>query len=635
MSKALKLAAVGAGAVAPTYVDDVFSTYLHTGNGSTQTITNGIDLSAEGGLVWIKCRSDAGNSHNLFDTLRGATKRLFSNLTSAESTGADTLTAFNADGFSVSNNGEINESPRTYASWTFRKAPKFFDVVTFTANGSTNQRISHSLGVAPGCIFVKQTNGAEPWFTYHRSLGRSQYLVLNTTDSAQTLPNFWGTSDPTASDFGVSSAFVTSGDTYVAYVFAHDTATDGLIQCGTYTGNGTSQDVALGWEPQFVIIKPAGTTGPWTMLDVMRGFALNTQGNDLFANASDAENTGGTAIVVPYASGFYLNNTSNSRVNQSSISYIYIAIRRPNKPPTVGTQVFGTTANSNNIDTSTPVTLTPAGSDLWVNTTRTGTTTKYWLSRLTGWLFLQSDSNAAEAGASYQPWSQKTQSDLYPASAWWSSSPSQVNWFFKRAPGFFDVVCYAGTGSNKTESHGLGAIPELVVFKVRSGGVWDWGVYCSALGLSNNLYLNQAGTPVDLGLQTATPTASVLNLATSGHSNGASKTYVAYLFSTLAGISKVGSYTGNGSSQTINCGFTTGARFVLIKRTNTTGDWFVWGTARGIVSGNDPHLSLNTSSAEVTTDDSIDPDTTGFVVNQLSATNVNVNAATYIFLAIA
>ena len=96
-----------------------------------------------------------------------------------------------------------------------------------------------------------------------------------------------------------------------------------------------------------------------------------------------------------------------------------------------------------------------------------------------------------------------------------------------------------------------------------------------------------------------------------------------------------GSYTGNGSSQTIDCGFTTGARFILIKRTDSTGDWYVWDTARGIVTGNDPHLSLNTTVAEVTTDDSIDPDSSGFIVNQVGDTNINVSSASYIFYAIA
>jgi len=117
--------------------------------------------------------------------------------------------------------------------------------------------------------------------------------------------------------------------------------------------------------------------------------------------------------------------------------------------------------------------------------------------------------------------------------------------------------------------------------------------------------------------------------------NGSGKTYIAYLFATLAGNSKVGSYTGNGSSQTINCGFSAGARFILIKRTNAAGDWYVWDSVRGIVAGNDPHLSLNTTAAQVTNDDSIDPANAGFIVNQVSATNINVSSATYVFYAIA
>jgi len=107
------------------------------------------------------------------------------------------------------------------------------------------------------------------------------------------------------------------------------------------------------------------------------------------------------------------------------------------------------------------------------------------------------------------------------------------------------------------------------------------------------------------------------------------------LFASCPGVSKVGSYTGNGTSQTINCAFTSGARFVMIKRTDSTGDWYVWDTARGIVPANDPYLLLNSTASEVTTNDSVDADSTGFIVNQVAATNINVNAATYIYLAIA
>jgi hypothetical protein len=100
-------------------------------------------------------------------------------------------------------------------------------------------------------------------------------------------------------------------------------------------------------------------------------------------------------------------------------------------------------------------------------------------------------------------------------------------------------------------------------------------------------------------------------------------------------VSKVGSYTGTGALQTINCAFTTGARFVLIKRTDSTGDWFVWDSARGISSGTDPYLLLNDLSAEVTGTNYVDTDTTGFKVTAAAPAGINASGGTYIFLAIA
>ena len=117
--------------------------------------------------------------------------------------------------------------------------------------------------------------------------------------------------------------------------------------------------------------------------------------------------------------------------------------------------------------------------------------------------------------------------------------------------------------------------------------------------------------------------------------NYAGTTYVAYLFASCPGVSKVGSYTGNGSSQTINCGFSSGARFFLVKRTDSTGDWWVWDSARGITAPADPALALNSTAAEVTSADATDPDNSGIIVNQEATCNINVNGATYIFLAIA
>jgi len=213
----------------------------------------------------------------------------------------------------------------------------------------------------------------------------------------------------------------------------------------------------------------------------------------------------------------------------------------------------------------------------------------------------------------------------------------KVGWMFRRAPSYFDTVYYTGTGSARTISHNLQAVPQLMIVKGRSTTL-NWRTYNFFNGNSQSMNLNDDGSSSDIGdvfWNSTTPTSSVFSIGTDNSVNQSGQTYVNYLFATCAGVSKVGNYTGNGSSQTINCGFTSGSRFVLIKRTNSGGDWYVWDSARGIVAGNDPHLSLNTTAAEVTTDDSVDTDSTGFVVNQVAATNINVTSASYIFLAIA
>jgi hypothetical protein len=110
---------------------------------------------------------------------------------------------------------------------------------------------------------------------------------------------------------------------------------------------------------------------------------------------------------------------------------------------------------------------------------------------------------------------------------------------------------------------------------------------------------------------------------------------VAYLFATCAGVSKVGSYTGTATTQTINCGFTAGARFVLIKRIDDIADWYVWDSARGIVAGNDPYLLINSTAAEVTGTDYVDTAASGFEISSTAPAAINASGGTFIFLAIA
>jgi hypothetical protein len=631
------------------YVDDVFSAYTYTGDdASTRVITNGIDLAGNGGMVWIKGRDV--RSHAVFDTARGTYARLTSNSTDAQVNPYNfSLKAFNSNGFSIGSAADVNTVPSiNYVSWTFRKAAKFFDVVTYTGNGSAGQTLNHSLGVVPGIIITKITSAAGGWNFYHRSLGNNYWVYLN-QDSAKVGPsaNITNNTDPTATQFTVGANANANTHTYVAYLFAHDTAPDGLVQCGSYTGNAsaTGPTVTLGWEPQYVMVKRAsGGTSSWFIFDQSRGFTADGTGSVvLYADLSNAE-AASTAVGVN-AQGFQIK-TASASFNNTGDTYIYLAIRRPNKPPTTGTQVFypqngnggewngriGVGANGGD--------ATNQGTDLHIAfMNRTSPTTPAWLwaDRLRGYPtagfpILDSSATSAEATRTTSPYIYRDETYFYYTPA------SPIVFKFRRATGVLDIVCDTGTGSAHAVSHSLGAAPELWIRKGRSGAT-TWVIGSSLLANTEKIVCpSPAGKVTDsTAWDSTSPTSTTLTVGTLADVNTNAATYVTYLWATLAGVSKVGSYTGNGSNQTINCGFTTGARFVMIIRTtaSTAQDIFVWDTTRGIVAGNDPHLSLNSTAAEVTSDDSIDPASSGFIVNELAATHINVNGAVYIFLAYA
>lgn len=644
------------------YVDDVFSTYLYTGNGSTQTITNGIDLAGRGGLVWLRGRATNSFNHLLQDTARGITNSLISNSVSGQTAVNNPISSVSSSGFTLTSASGGNSSTFPFVSWAFRKAQKFFDVVTYAGTGGTLD-VSHGLGQTPGMIVIKRTDTASSvgWAVWHTS-SSTQALVLNATNPAGDI---WGSiiTNVTGNSFRPSSAIAdinASGGSYVAYLFAHDTATDGIVKCGSFTTDGSGvAAVTLGWEPQWLLFKSATGTGDWTILDNVRGSPVG--GNDALLRAN---NTGGETSAAdfgnPTATGFVTNGVGASQ------TFVYLAIRRSNKPPTSGTQVFqptvytGTNADNRLVDTTIAPDL------VWVrqrdDTALNGLVVG---DRLRGQPYLVTGTSAAEVDDANafdrQIFSVEYGTAFSAMTGFYcgndataklnvnTTANNHVVEAFKRAAGFFDSVCYTGNGALRTISHNLGAAPELMIVKARSAALTG-NVYCSYLsGAPNNsLYLfdaslsGSAATGSGILWNNTAPTPSQFTVNFQDAVNRSGDTFVAYLFASLPGISKVGTYTGNGgaltsngTSQTINCGFTTGARFVLIKRADGTGDWFVFDSARGIVTASDPYLLLNSTAAEVTSVDAVDADNTGFIVNQTSGTNLNVTGATYIYLAIA
>ena len=644
-------AAGAAGGGDPTYVDDVFSTFLYEGTSSNQSMVNGIDLSGEGGLVWLKSRNQ--NYDNwMFDTERGVTKGIRSNLSTEEYTLADYFSSFNSDGFTVGSNGSTNYTGIDFASWTFRKAPGFFDIVTYTGDGDINKTVSHSLGSVPGMIIVKKTSGSGSWYVWHRDLGGTgKALQLDSDASTDTNYNLFSTL-PTDSVFspGDNSHTNQYGQTYVAYIFAHDDQSFGtnsdeaIIKCGIYTGNGGSDgtEVNLGFEPQFILVKPAtGTTGPWIIQDAMRnGEVTKNVTNGIYASTSGAESTTAPNLGVT-ATGFKARSTSNY-INQSGATYIYIAIRRPHKPPTAGTEVFDVglrSGSSSDAKTNSSI-LTDMSFIL-----RRDSSSEYngISSRLQGVnnLFL---SNTGSEGTGWldsnTPWAHMT-GIMINGSNGAANTGNLIDFSFKRAPGFFDVVAYTGNGSARTIPHNLGATPSVVIVKSREAGFnWYWQHY--ALGANTYMQINSESQATNGQLfNTTLPTSSVFSVGDLGAINANNSKYIAYLFGDLDQISKAGTYTGTGSNINVDCGFTAGARFVVIKRVDGStgqtdqGDWYVWNSARGIVSGSDPFMKLNTTDTEFTGDDYIDPLNSGFTVTSSAPADLNANGGTYLFLAIA
>jgi len=643
-----------AQSAAPVYIEDVYSTYLYTGNGSTQTITNNIDFSTKGGLVWTKIRSGA-NDHILVDTVRGTSAGyLATNQNFAQSGSTYGVTSFGTTGYTLNSAAAVNQSSSTFASWTFRRQPKFFDIQTYAGSASA-VTINHNLGSTPGCVIIKSTDTARNWMVWHRSLTTSQYLYLNTTDNVATLSNWISVSStqitiqPNAS--GNPDANF-AGRNYIAYIFAHNaggfglTGTDNVITCGTYLGSNhrNKEIVTLGYEPQWVFIKNITTAGNrWVMVDNMRSMADTGSQAWLAANSSAAETTATVDQVVAASTGFYFNGPE-SDINEAGSTFIYIAIRRgPMKVPTSGTTVFKPITYVGNGSTNS---ITGMGfpPDLLFGTPR-NFNYSYFVNKLVGIRRFMTATNASAetatlAGEDFTTFDQDGFSVGVPSqTAWNNNGTNSVMWNFRRAPGFFDIVCYTGTGNTTTQAltHNLTVAPELIINKPRNVGN-GWTVWSSGLGGNDKwlgLELNAATQTSSLVWNNTAPTTTTFTVGQSNQTNGLGTTYVTYLFATVAGVSKVGSYTGTGTTQVINCGFTAGSRFVMIKRTDSTGDWYVWDSARGIVAGNDPYLLVNSTAAEVTGTDYVDTANSGFEISSTAPAAINANGGTFIFLAVA
>jgi hypothetical protein len=315
---------------------DYFNTVLWTGNGTDDRSITGVGFKPD--WVWYKERSNVGD-HTVHDIVRGAGERLFTADTSAESLDANSLQAFESDGFQIGTNSDVNGNTETYVGWSWlgggtassntdgsitssvsANTTAGFSIVSYTGTGS-NATVGHGID-KPRMIIIKDRDASTDWAIYHGSLGATKFIELNTTVASQTNNTAWNDTEPTSSVFSIGTGGIvnTSSNTYIAYCFAEK---KGYSKFGSYTGNASTDGtfVYTGFKPAFIIAKDTGSTNAWYMFDSKRS-SYNGQGARLMADASDAEVTNNNFDIL---SNGFKNRVSGTGTNRSGATFIYMA----------------------------------------------------------------------------------------------------------------------------------------------------------------------------------------------------------------------------------------------------------------------------------------------------------------------
>ena len=650
----------GGGGSAGADIEDIFSIDQYHGTGATKIITNGVDLTS-GGMV-LHVRPTACNGYYITDTVRGGTKEF--DITSGAELSTGRIGSFNNNGYTLSSTsgGNANVSGQEYISYTFKNQDHFFKCFQYTGNGST-QQIAHGLGSTPGLIMVKRPG--YHWGFWHKDFAGTAKGAYFNISSAPTDKLTWfndnsSAVDPTSTHFTVGSSGQVNGNgaTYTAYVFGDnnnstfgETGDQDVIKCGTFVGSASKPFIDLGFEPQFLMIRNISASADWFLVDTLRGFTGDGDLYDYYlrpnvASASQA----GNYLFQLLGNGVKVIGSNHANWNQTGSIYAYIAIRTSGMgTPTDVDDVFHIGDTTNNDEKGGGF-----KADLHYMVGHTGgswspsITTRSITNSVSNMKMSTKDTAAAAAGGA----------DLFSSTGMDSAGYSgRGYYYFARAKGFLDIVCHSGTNTtSQTIPHGLQKTPEMIWTKA-TNSTSDWILYHKDMadGLGSNVpedyyvTLNHTGiTPKTDREDSAAawndtaPTATEFTVGSL--SNGATwKYYVNYLWSTVDGISKVGSYTGNGSSQNIDCGFSSAARYVMIRGISSQGGLasrsLVFDTRRGIVAASDPYyfMGLAMSSGDVTNQDMIDPYSSGFSVNNENGQGIQLNTSShkYIFLAIA
>jgi hypothetical protein len=325
---------------------EYFNTVLYTGNGSTTQSVSGVGFQPD--FVWIKGRSIAA-WNRLQNTVAGINKLLYSNSTNSEATDEANgyVSAVTSDGFTLAdpgaNGGGVNALNETYVAWNWKAngagvsntdgtrtstvsvdTTSGFSIVTYSGNSTRTITVGHGLGVVPEMIIVKNRSTDTNWPVFHKSVGASKYVYLNTTGAEATDTNMWNNTAPTSTVFslGDTTGANGNGNNMVAYCFA---PVAGYSAFGSYTGNGASDGPFLytGFRPRYVLIKGSSFASNWFVLDTARS-PYNVQIDALRPNLSDTETSTGTYAIDSLSNGFKVRSGA-ADANTNAATFIWAA----------------------------------------------------------------------------------------------------------------------------------------------------------------------------------------------------------------------------------------------------------------------------------------------------------------------
>lgn len=649
----------------PPTPSENFNTVLWTGNGSGQSIT-GVGYAPD--FVWLKNRDQNNYSHRIFDTSRGPLKVIKPSGTGAESTDAGSLTSFDSDGFTLGNDVYVNNSGDDFVGWTMKvnggttvsntdgtntstvqlNSKAKFSIVEWNG-GVAEHSVGHGLGVKPEVVIIKELGASSNWNVYYDVVdGSLDFATLNNDNAgANSSRTMW-----------TSSVFYWSGTTTtdcVAYCF---TSVAQFSKFGSYTGTGSATNrpiINTGFEPAFVMIKSVSTGGTapynWSMYDNKRNTS-NPRDKILEANKSDAEITASTTYVDFFTNGFQIGPATSGRVNGSGVTYLYMAFASDPSAAPVLADSFGLTTYTGDGASGNSITgLSFKPSLLWIKSyagtvgnwshqvmdsmrgASSSVSTNNQNSETINSNGLESfDSNGFTVGSGAGGWNYSGSN--YVAWAWKANTLPSINTdgaqtalVNANVAAGFSIVQLPNNAGTYTVGHGLDGVPDLIILKQYQGGTGNWSTYNSPVGVRNfmNLNTDAANTVATPGYEYDSVTATTFTNLISN----STYSYIHYCFKSVPGFSKIGSYTGNGSTQSITgVGFQ--PNWLMIKQTNGANSWRIFDSARGLSAPQTLFSNLDLAAdSESNTVSSFDSD--GWTMG--SQQGVNDNGDNYIYIA--